>query len=302
MKNKIEVMPTNDYVFKRIFGKTGNEELTMNFLEAITNNEYEKIKLDDTPILEAEVVKGKMGILDIKISAEKENIDIELQVTKETDIADRMLWYWSKLFVNTIRGGEEYGKTKRTICILLADFNVEKLKNIKEFHTKWKIIEEKYKETILTDKFQLDIIELNKLEQYKDENDKLLQWCKFIKAPGRVSESIMEKYPEIKKAKEELDKINADEHEKNIALARERALHDAASLRHDGYTEGYNDGITKGIEKGILKGIEKGIINGKSEEKINIAKKLISKGMTISEISAITELSEDEIRKLSIEK
>ena len=294
MKNKIEVMPTNDYVFKRIFGKTGNEELTMNFLEAITNNEYEKIKLDDTPILEAEVVKGKMGILDIKISAEKENIDIELQVTKETDIADRMLWYWSKLFVNTIRGGEEYGKTKRTICILLADFNVEKLKNIKEFHTKWKIIEEKYKETILTDKFQLDIIELNKLEQYKDENDKLLQWCKFIKAPGRVSESIMEKYPEIKKAKEELDKINADEHEKNIALARERALHDAASLRHDGYTEGYNDGITKGIEKGI--------INGKSEEKINIAKKLISKGMTISEISAITSLSEDEIRKLSIEK
>jgi len=277
-----EFTPTNDYVFKRIFGRKGNEELTKKLLESVTDNKYEEIKLDDTPILEAEVIKGKMGILDVKISAEHESIDIEMQVTKETDIADRMLWYWSKLYINTIKGGDEYGKTKKTICILLADFDVDKLKNVKGFHTKWKIIEDKYREVILTDKFQLDIIELNKLEQYRDKNDGLWQWCKFIKAPEKVSESIMKEYPEIKKAKEELDKINADEHERNIALARERALHDAASLRHDGYVEGYTNGVKEGISK----------------RNVEIVKKLLLKGMSINEVSAITELTEDEIKKL----
>ncbi len=43
---------------------------------------------------------------------------------------------------------------------------------------------------------------------------------------------------------------------------------------------------------------EKGIEKGIKEEKENIAKSLLKKGMTIKEIAEITELSEKEIEKL----
>ena len=35
--------PKSDYVFKRIFGYSGNEEITKNFLQAITNEKIETI-------------------------------------------------------------------------------------------------------------------------------------------------------------------------------------------------------------------------------------------------------------------
>ena len=43
-KEKI-VVPTNDYVFKRIFGKPGNEEITKSFLNSILDTEVTRSRL-----------------------------------------------------------------------------------------------------------------------------------------------------------------------------------------------------------------------------------------------------------------
>ena len=84
MENKKELLKvTNDYVFRRIFGQKGNEDITRGFLIAVTKVEYNNIDLEDTPILERDLIENKMGILDVKVVANKENnIDIEMQVTK----------------------------------------------------------------------------------------------------------------------------------------------------------------------------------------------------------------------------
>ena len=98
MENKKELLKvTNDYVFKRIFGQKGNEDITRVFLKAVTKVEYNNIDLEDTPILESGLIENKMGILDVKVVASKEN-NIEMQVTKSEYIAERILWYWSKLY------------------------------------------------------------------------------------------------------------------------------------------------------------------------------------------------------------
>ena len=95
MENKKELLKvTNDYVFRRIFGQKGNEDITRGFLIAVTKVEYNNIDLEDTPILERNLIENKMGILDVKVVASKENnIDIEMQVTKSEYIAERILWY-----------------------------------------------------------------------------------------------------------------------------------------------------------------------------------------------------------------
>ena len=300
MENKKELLKvTNDYVFKRIFGQKGNEDITRGFLRAVTKVEYNNIDLEDTPILERDLIENKMGILDVKVVANKENnIDIEMQVTKSEYIAERILWYWSKLYAGSIEKGEGYNSTKKAICILIADFKLEKLKEIEKYHTKWNIREEEYKNIILTDRLELHIIELEKLERRNNkskEEEELLNWCKFIKFPEKVEESIIMKNEEIKKAKEQLDKISQDKKERRLAELREKAIKDEMAIRDSGYNEGRKEGLEEGIHRGIELGKEEGVKKGKKAEKKSIAqnmlemkidKEIISKvtGLTISEI------------------
>ena len=285
-KNNKLLKLTNDYVFKRIFGKKGNEDITTSFIEAVTGVRYNEINLEDTPILERDLFENKIGILDVKVIANKENdIDLEMQVVKSEYIADRILWYWSKMYSSSIERGKSYNNTKRAICILIADFNLEKLKLIQDYHTKWNIREEKYTNIILTEKLEIHIIELEKLENIKTLNDtekKLLNWCKFIKNPVEVEDSIMSENEEIKKAKEELDKISQDAKERRLAELREKALMDEIAIRDSGFKEG----------------IEQGLKEGSQQEKISIAKNLLKLKVDINSISQATGLSVEEIEKL----
>ena len=290
MKEKAILNPTNDYVFKRIFGRKNNEDITRGFIEAVTGVRYEEINLEDTPILERDLLENKMGILDVKVIANKYNdIDIEMQVVKSEHIADRILWYWSKMYSASIERGKGYSSTKRAICILVADFRLENLKNIPNYHTIWHIRECKYSNIILTEKLEIHIIELEKLENMKEltiENKKLLDWFKFIKSPDSVEASIMKENEEIRKAKEELDKISQDAKERRLAELREKALMDEMAIRDSGYNEGHDDGKKEGK------------IEGRKETQIKIAKKMLNEKFTIEKISELTGLSVEEIEKL----
>ena len=282
MENKL-LKVTNDYVFKRIFGKKGNEDITRSFIEAVTSEYYEDINLEDTPILERDLLENKMGILDVKVVANEINdIDIEMQVTKSEHIAERILWYWAKMYASSIKKGEGYSSTKRAICIMIADFKVERLKEIENYHTKWNIREEEKRDIILTDKLEIHIIELAKLKD-KDSKEKLKEWCKFIKAPESVEEATMK---EIKRAKEELDKISQDKKERRLAELREKAIMDEMAIRDSGYNEGKKDGIEEGLK------------NGKKIRSIEIAKEMLKENIDLSLVSKITGLSINELKDI----
>lgn len=294
MKNEL-LKVTNDYVFKRIFGKKGNEDITRSFIEAVTSEYYEDINLEDTPILERDLLENKMGILDVKVVANEINdIDIEMQVTKSEHIAERILWYWAKMYASSIEKGEGYSSTKRAICIMIADFKVERLKEIENYHTKWNIREEEKRDIILTDKLEIHIIELAKLKD-KDSKEKLKEWCKFIKAPESVGESTMK---EIKMAKEELNKISQDKKERRLAELREKAIMDEMAIRDSGYNDGKKEGIKEGIEQGIEKGKNEGLKIGKKIRSIEIAKEMLKENLDLAVISKVTGLSSYELKNI----
>lgn len=322
MKENAILNPTNDYVFKRIFGKKGNEDITRGFIETVTGVKYEDINLEDTPILERDLLENKMGVLDVKVVANKYNdIDIEMQVVKSEHIADRILWYWAKMYSASIERGKGYSSTKRAICILIADFSLENLKNISNYHTIWKIREDEYKDVILTRKLEIHIIELEKLENMKEltgVNKKLLSWCKFIKNPDGVEDSIMKENEDIRKAKEELDEISKDAKERRLAELRDKALMDEIAIRESGFNEGREEGREAGRKAGLIEGRKEGILEGrkegmlegrkegmlegkregKNEAQIEIAKNMLNKNFTIEQISELTGLSIEEINNL----
>ena len=138
------MVPTNDYVFKRIFGHVGNEEITKGLIGSIIKEKINTIKINENPITEKDMIYDKVGILDLRVKLNDKIIcNIEMQVVQQEDIEKRIMFYWGKTYISEIKKGDKYGVLPKTIVILIANFKLEKLKEIERFHTKWQIREEK---------------------------------------------------------------------------------------------------------------------------------------------------------------
>ena len=171
-KEKIN-LPTNDYIFKRIFGKVGNEIITKDFLNSILDNKIKTINLEGNKILEKDLKSDKVGILDIKATLNGQIIcNIEMQMVNHKNIHKRLLFYWSKMYLSSLKSGQNYEKLKKTIVILVANFEFEEFREILKVHTKWNIREEEFSKYILTDALELHILELTKLEKTKTIKEK----------------------------------------------------------------------------------------------------------------------------------
>lgn len=289
--------PTNDYLFKRIFGQLGNEEITKGLVSSIIGRKIKDISLEGNTILAKDLVTDKLGILDVKIRFDTNVVcDVEMQLENQKDLDKRILYYWSKMYSNEIKEGEKYKILKKAIIIVIAKFEMKEFKEIPKFHTEWLIREKYYKKTILTDALEIHIIELPKLEKMvkqgiiSKEDKKLALWSKFLLNPYSMEEEEMRENKDIKKAKEELDKINKDEYERRLAELRQKAIRDDAAIRDFLYEEG--------LEKGIEKGIKDGKKQGTKETKKKIAKRMLESGIQIEEVIKITELSRCEIEEI----
>ena len=133
----------NDYVFKYIFGRQEDDYITKSFLNAVLKNDISDVNLDKNTVLEKDLTDSKFGILDINATINgNTKCDIEVQVVDEKNIEHRIPFYWAKLYAKGLKSGQNYNELKRTVVIAILGFNMEKLKNIPKFHTKWNIREE----------------------------------------------------------------------------------------------------------------------------------------------------------------
>lgn len=99
--------------------------------------------------------------------------------------------------------GEKYKELKKTISIAILDYNLEKLKDMEEVHTKWTIMEDKYRKLKLTDELEMHILELPNIRKLRQRGKKreLFDWMLFLDNPNdeEVLE-IMRTNKEIEKA------------------------------------------------------------------------------------------------------
>ena len=269
--------PKNDYVFHRIFGYVGNEDITKNFLSSIIPDKINEITLDCNPITEKNLLDDKVGILDIKAKLNNNvNCNVEMQMVNHNNIIERLLFYWSKIYSSSIKSGGKYKDLQRCIAILISNCNLDKLKEVPDFLTKWNIRGEKYHHIVLTNVLELYIIELGKVKSYQIDSGTILNsWLQFINNPKETSKMENE---EIKKAKKILKEISEDERERRLTELREKYIMDQQAVEDYGYD--------KGLEAGIKK------------NQIEIVKNMVSKNFDISTISEITGLNENEINKI----
>ena len=284
MKNIKTLSPKLDVVFQALFGEVGNESITKGFLETILERKIDSIDLSRNPILRREFKDEKLGVLDIIAKLDENEIcNIELQIVDKKNIIERILYYWSRLYSRQIKSGEDYKILQKAIVILITDFKIENLEEL-DYHSRWKIMEDKQgKKIILTQKLEIDIIELPKIIGKEKEQDNLLDWLYFLENPK--SERVTEKMKEnenLKEAVKKLDNLSEDERMQRIADLRQKAIMDEKAI----------------YEKGLEVGIEKDIMEGSQKEKIEIAKKMLELKIDKETIAEATGLTEQEIEKI----
>ena len=289
MNKEPELKVTNDYIFKKIFGKKGNESILKNFLSAILQIEIKSIEVITDANLEKELENNKLGILDIEAKLDENTIvNIEMQVINRYNMLERTLFYWSGIYYNILQKGEDYKEIKKVIAINILDYN-----EFEEgpYHEIAKLRRE-YKNKILTDKMEIHFIQIPKFKREKENAQTGLgEWMSFIAQIGEKEvKNAMSKNKEIKKAQEEYEYLVGDEAERRIAFLREKAIRDETSI--------YDAGYHKGEELGKKIGEKKGEKKGEQKRNKEIAKKMKQEGLEIKLIQKITNLTEEEIKIL----
>ena len=291
-KNKTEeidvssLLPTNDYIFKRLFGSKGSEKLTQSLIKnfiGIKDIEVEEVIGDK--ILEKDYYHDKLAVLDVQAKTKNnEYINIEMQSGNYEYIKDRLVFYLCKSFgAESIRAGEKYSEVRKTIAVLICKDKLDILNDIPKWRTVWHIREDEYRTKVLTDKLEIVIIELEKITEkaYKNEikeGCKEAIWVKFFLKPKELEVVEMGRNSDVKEAKAKYDELLDDYEEARIALSRQMYIMDMNSSREEGK--------------------EKGIEQGKREKQKEIAKKMLEEGCDIKFIQKITKLSKEEIEEL----
>lgn len=293
-KNR-KLMPTNDYIFKKIFGSVGSEAITTSFLEAILESKITSIDLDQNPITDKNELDDKVGIMDIRLEINGNiNCDVEMQMVDQGNIEIRLMRYVSKLFIKGLKAGEDYIEAKESIAILVANFELEKHKEVKKILTEYKMREKDYGNIVLTDKVKIYILELPKIEKMKSEDKNLNLWIKFIKDlevkemadNEEKDEKLEETIKAIQEAEKKYEELCQDEHARYIAELRQKYIEETVSVRQLGYEKGIEEGKKEGKREGIEEGIKK------------VAKMMKDNNCSIDEIEKYTKLSKEEIEEL----
>ena len=272
--------PKNDLVFQRLFGKQENKEITKHLLSLILGKEIKNIDLDVNKRMLGKRKNSKTGRLDVRAKFnDGEDCDIEVQVKEYAYMPERLLDYWSVMYQNKINSGEDYEVLKPSIMILIADYNLDELKNIPKYQTIWNLREKDYPNVIITEDIEIHILEINKIKDKEMIKDELALWLKFIQNPGNKEvQKYMEENRFLKQAKEELAYLSGEPYFMEEVEERARYLREQYSFN--------------------AKAKRDGIKIGEKENKIEIAKKLLLENMPIKKIAEITELTEEEIKKM----
>lgn len=282
---------TNDYIFKRVFSKKGNEDILKDLLESILEIRIEKIETIEEVELAPERIEDRIGVLDLKATVnENTTVDIEIQVKDYHNMIERSTFYVAGLYHTGLKRGEEFETNNKVIGINILKFNIFEWE---KYHSKGIIKEEKLNE-VITEALEIHFIELPKFLKNKTEGSKKLrQWLEFIsnKRKGEIEMAVKEN-EKIAKAQEEYEYLTGDAAVQRLAFLRDKWERDHKSEIAWERRKAEKEGIEKGIKKGIKLGEE--------EYKEKIVKEMLKRDMSEEIILELTKITKEELEKIKM--
>lgn len=258
--------PKVDFCFKELLS---DEYVRRGFLSAILAVAPDMIlwtKLLPT-YLRKQHKDDKFGILDVRVMLQDESqVDVEIQVIAYDYWAERSLFYLSKMYVDQIHEGEDYGQLKKCIHVGILDF---KLFDDEEYYSRFHIWEDN-RRLQYSDKFEIRVLELPKLEKYDYPETELLKWARFFNATDKEElEMAAEGNEYTQKAYDRLVELSADEEKRMEYEERQKALRDYQHMMNSGWRQGVSDGREEGVKAIIEMLQELGMSREETQTKVH---------------------------------
>ena len=325
-----------DWAIKRLLRQKANFDVLDGFLTVFLNQKVKVIEILESESNQQDST-DKFNRVDIKAKDEKGDIIIvEVQNTTELYYLERILYGVAKAITEHINLGNSYKEVKKIYSISILYFDLGKgsdylyvgQNNFIGVHTKDQLqVNAKEKGTIVK-KSPSDIFPEYILVRVNEFNKvavtPLEEWIDYLKngeirpdtqAPGLQEARKKLQYYSMNDA----DRLAYDKHIDSVMIqndvlesARDEGLAQGmaqgmaqgiekgmAQGIEKGMAQGIEKGMAQGIEKGMAQGIEKGMAQGALREKLFLAKKLLDKGLSLQEVSELTNLPVDELQEAS---
>ena len=231
------IKPLNDFVFKKVFGEKGNEDILISFINAVLKRTKKEpiveLEIIDNKQLTKELILDKTGIIDVRAKTSNgEHIDIEVQLTDQGNMDKRTLFYWGKMYLENIKQGQDYTSLEKVITINILDFEFLGTENYQSSFHLWEDIEKDY---MLTDVVEIHFLELPKFRRKKDKDfreNAIERWLLFLEkdTPETTLQELMSLDKAIEKAEQKIEYLSSDEDSMRIYYERERSLHERANM------------------------------------------------------------------------
>ena len=227
----------NDVFFKYLLGDVKRKTLTLSFINSILNRTEGNL-FTDLDFLDKELTpieqEGKISILDIRARMnDGTQVNIEVQVCKDPDMAKRSLYYWSKMYSGELHEGEPYNKLMQAISINLMDFNA--FPQYTACHHSYHICNDETHDRLLDD-LEMHFIELEKIRIGDIRNlKKSEQWIAYFsnQCSDEEREALAMSEPAIKEAMRSEMYFTQDEKLRRKYEIQEKARRDYISMMYN---------------------------------------------------------------------
>ena len=301
------INPHTDFGFKRLFGSEFNKELLISFLNAMFHGEQ---NVQNVTYLNSEQlgdrVDARRAIFDVYCENEKgEKFIVEMQNVYQEFFKDRTIYYSTfPIREQAQRGGDWDFHLNPVYTIGLLNFNfADGLENAKRWHHEVKLMEVDTHE-VFYDKLTYIYVEIPKFDKKETElvtmYDKwmyvLKNLSKLMQRPAALQERVFTRLFE----QAEIAKFNKQDqklYEDSMNAYRDivNAIRTAEKKK---YAEGEAEGLAKGLVEGRAKGLVEGRAEGRAEGIVEVAKKMLDKGMAAALVAEMTGLPLDKVSNL----
>ena len=302
------INPFTDIGFKRIFGQEISKPLLLHFLNNLLAGEKEIVDITfldkEQPAMYAD---DRSVIYDIYCKTTNgEHIIVEMQNKEQPFFKKRSIYYVSEAISRQgERGAEWKYDIKSVYLVAFLNFKIDDIGT--KFRTDALLMDMHTKEVFSND-FRMIYLQLPYFDRQAEEceND-FERWIYVLKnmealnrMPFAAKDSVFAKIAEIADISA-LSKEERMKYDEGI-----RKYRDTICVMDYAIEKGMEKGMEKGIEKGLAQGraeglkegLKKGMEKGEKKGRYDIARNLLSMGLSVESIMQATGLSRDEITSL----
>lgn len=279
--------PKVDIVFRAIFGKPGNADILMSLLNGILD-----LSGDDritevqvlNPLSDIESTDDKSFVMDLFVQdASGHRYGVEMQCRNHKAFPERMLYYATRRYAEQVGTAAAYTTLKPLVLVVFTDFDL--FPRVASWRERFEL-RGGASDVVFSRHLSIVVVELPKFRKAIAEvSNPGETWVMFLKEGTKMEPDMTNapwSTPELRKAVEELKRMEGDQSMREVFHARLDQLRVLATE----YQDHYEQGLEKGLEK------------GRSLARRELARELLAEGESVERVARLTGLSVEELQAI----